>query len=91
MVNINDDTDAAYAEAKHFLDTYYMTDTTPDRMEAWVSYGAPDRVAHRLQAYVDAGVRTLIVRFASWEPITQIRRAIDQVLPRVRTDAEPLA
>jgi alkanesulfonate monooxygenase SsuD/methylene tetrahydromethanopterin reductase-like flavin-dependent oxidoreductase (luciferase family) len=91
MVNINDDAGAAYDEAKQFLDTYYMTDTTPERMEAWVSYGPPAHVADRLQAYVDAGVRTLIVRFASWEPMTQIRRAIEQVLPRVETVAQPLA
>jgi alkanesulfonate monooxygenase SsuD/methylene tetrahydromethanopterin reductase-like flavin-dependent oxidoreductase (luciferase family) len=58
-------------------------------MEAWVSYGPAERVAERIQAYLDAGVQTLILRFASWEPISQIGRAIEHVLPRVA--AQPAA
>jgi alkanesulfonate monooxygenase SsuD/methylene tetrahydromethanopterin reductase-like flavin-dependent oxidoreductase (luciferase family) len=58
-------------------------------MEAWVSYGPPEHVAERIQRYLDAGVQTLILRFASWEPISQIRGAIDDVLPRVA--AQPAA
>jgi alkanesulfonate monooxygenase SsuD/methylene tetrahydromethanopterin reductase-like flavin-dependent oxidoreductase (luciferase family) len=83
MVNINDSREAAYAEAKRFLDIYYSTDTSSERMEAWVSYGPAEQVAERIQEYVDAGVQTLILRFASWEPISQIRRAIEHVLPRI--------
>jgi alkanesulfonate monooxygenase SsuD/methylene tetrahydromethanopterin reductase-like flavin-dependent oxidoreductase (luciferase family) len=89
MVNINGSRKAAYAEAKRFLDIYYSTDTSPERMEAWVSYGPPEHVAERIQRYLDAGVQTLILRFASWEPISQIRGAIDDVLPRVA--AQPAA
>lgn len=88
MVNINDDSQEAYDEAKRFLDMYYSTNTSPERMDAWVSYGSPQHVANRLQAYLDAGVSTLILRFASWEPSKQIRRAVEEVLPRVQTIAK---
>ena len=90
MVNINDSRAAAYAEAKRFLDTYYSTDTSPERMETWVSYGPGEQVAERIQRYVDAGVQTLILRFASWEPISQIRSAIEHVLPRVAAQSAAL-
>ncbi len=86
MVNINDDPNAAYDEAKQFLDTYYTTNTTPERMRSWVSHGRPDDVAQKLSAYRAAGANTMILRFASWDPITQIERAIREVLPRVKTD-----
>ena len=89
MVNINDNREEAYHEAKRFLDLYYSTDTSPERMEAWVSYGSPERVAERIQAYLEAGVQTLILRFASWDPLAQISRAIEHVLPRVA--AQPAA
>ncbi|MBI4491848.1 MAG: LLM class flavin-dependent oxidoreductase [Chloroflexi bacterium] len=85
MVNINDDADKAYAEAKQFLDLYYTTDTTPERMQTWVSYGPPEAVARKISAYFAAGARTMILRFASWEPVVQIERAVRDVLPRVQT------
>ena len=90
MVNINDSATAAYAEAKRFLDLYYSTDTSPERMEAWVSYGPAEKVAERIRGYREAGVRTLILRFASWEPISQINRAIEHVLPRVAAQSAAL-
>jgi len=85
MVNINDEPAVAYAEAKTFLDKYYETDTTTERMETWVSYGTPAQVADKIGAYLVAGAGTMILRFASWKPIEQIRRAVDEVLPRVAT------
>jgi alkanesulfonate monooxygenase SsuD/methylene tetrahydromethanopterin reductase-like flavin-dependent oxidoreductase (luciferase family) len=83
MVNIDDEPERAYAEAKQFLDYYYTTNTTPERMEAWVSYGPPEVVARKLGGYFAAGARTLVLRFASWEPLVQIERAVRDVLPRV--------
>lgn len=83
MVNINDRREDAYQEAKSFLDRYYDTDTSPERMNAWVSYGPPDEVAEKLQGYVDAGVNTIILRFASWDGSSQIHRAVEQVLPKI--------
>jgi alkanesulfonate monooxygenase SsuD/methylene tetrahydromethanopterin reductase-like flavin-dependent oxidoreductase (luciferase family) len=83
MVNVDDDAARAYAEAKQFLDRYYTTNTTPERMEAWVSYGPPEVVARKLGEYFAAGARTVILRFASWDPLVQIERAVRDVLPRV--------
>jgi alkanesulfonate monooxygenase SsuD/methylene tetrahydromethanopterin reductase-like flavin-dependent oxidoreductase (luciferase family) len=85
MVNINDDRQVAYTEAKTFLDKYYETDSTPERMETWVSYGTPAEVADKIGGYLAAGAGTMILRFASWTPIEQIRRAVDEVLPRLMT------
>lgn len=84
MVNIDDDPEAAYDEAKQFLDRYYATETTPERMEAWVSYGPPEQVAEKLAGYFRAGAATMILRFASWDPMRQIARAVRDVLPRVQ-------
>ncbi len=89
MVNVDDDAARAYAEAKQFLDHYYTTNTTPARMEAWVSYGPPEVVARKLGEYLAAGARTLILRFASWDPLVQIERAIRDVLPLVPIASRP--
>lgn len=84
MVCLGADRAQAYDEAKRFLDTYYETDTPHERMEAWVSYGSPEDVADNISSYLEAGVKTMILRFASWDPIAQIEWAIRDVLPRVR-------
>ncbi|MBI4280265.1 MAG: LLM class flavin-dependent oxidoreductase [Armatimonadetes bacterium] len=83
MVNIGDDAEAAYQEGKRFLDTYYTTDYAREFLEGFLAYGPPERVAEKLTAFLRAGIGTVIVRLASWDPTAQMTRLLDEVVPRV--------
>lgn len=49
--------------------------------------GTPDEVVERISAFLDAGCTFPIIRFASWEPMRQMRMAMERVLPRLRSRA----
>ena len=57
---------------------YYGSDIWGTR---WGPFGGPERVAARIAEYVEAGVGTVIVRFASFEPEKQLEIFLDQVAP----------
>lgn len=81
MVNVNADPDVAVDEAKRFLDTYYTTDYPRAVLDIWVAYGPPTMVAEKLLAYVRAGCRTPVLRFAAYDQKAQLRAFLEQVAP----------
>ena len=85
MVNIQDDQAAAYHEAGRFLKTYYHFDFIDQWMTKWVTAGPAEACAERIQSYFEAGVGTMILRFASWDQRGQLERCMADVLPRLRT------
>ena len=84
-VNINDDASVAKREGLAFVTQYYGRDFWGDR---WGPYSTPNAVASRMKEYVAAGADTLIVRFASLDPMAQLQRFVGKVLPQVK-DARP--
>lgn len=80
---VDDKPEAAFREAKRFLDTYYGGDFGEDRIRLWTAYGTPDECAAGVRRYVEAGVQNLLLRFASYDQMTQLRRFIDEVYPRI--------
>ncbi len=84
MVNIQDDRAAAYEEAGNFLKTYYHFDFIDEWMTKWVTAGPPEACAERIQTYFDAGVSTMILRFATWDQRHQLERCITELLPRLQ-------
>ena len=81
MVNINDDRALAFEESVKFLQTYYSPAMTREYIEGWLACGPPPVVREKIQAYVDAGCTTPILRFASWDQKSQLARALAEVLP----------
>lgn len=82
MVNINDDADAALRESVAFLEQYYGRGMVSDaKLAAWLAYGSPDAVAARIQAFLDAGCTTPILRFTGANQQEQLERCIAEVLP----------
>ncbi|MGQ0570778.1 MAG: hypothetical protein ACT4P5_14820, partial [Armatimonadota bacterium] len=53
--------------------------------------GTPEEVTERVAQFVDAGCTLPIVRFASWDPMGQMRRAMDRVFPALRDHAARIA
>ena len=91
MVNINDNPDAAWDEAFDFLDRYYgfgpahlLSPERKEKLQAWIANGSPEQVAAKIQAFIDAGCTTPILRFCAPDPREQLRRCIEEVLPLVR-------
>lgn len=82
-VNINEDREHAYEESKKFLDLYYMTEFTKEFIDMWVAYGDPERCAEYISQFVEAGVQRFTLRLTSWNQKGQLRRVIDELMPRL--------
>ena len=85
MVNINNDREQAYREATTFLTSYYGTGTiSRERTDLWLAYGPPEAVIEKIQAYLDAGCTTPVLRFVAPNLHDQLQRCIAEVLPAFR-------
>lgn len=81
-INVNEDREAALAESKHFLDAYYMVDMPPARVASWTAAGSVEQCVAHLRAYERMGFHSVALRCTSWDQQGQLRRVIDEVLPR---------
>jgi alkanesulfonate monooxygenase SsuD/methylene tetrahydromethanopterin reductase-like flavin-dependent oxidoreductase (luciferase family) len=87
MVNINDDANQAYNEARGFLDRYYgdryydQGSISGSVLENWLASGPPSAVAEKINSYVAAGYTTIILRFTSPQQLEQLERCVTDVLP----------
>ncbi len=77
-VNMESDLAKAEADANKFLTGYYGAEIWGDR---WGPFGGPQRVKERIAEYAEAGARTVVVRFASFQPERQLDMFLDQVAP----------
>ncbi len=85
MVNINNDRERAFKEAETFLTSYYgVGAVSRERTELWLAYGPPDAVIEKVQAYIDAGCTTPVLRFVAPDLKQQLHRCIEEVLPAFR-------
>jgi alkanesulfonate monooxygenase SsuD/methylene tetrahydromethanopterin reductase-like flavin-dependent oxidoreductase (luciferase family) len=82
-INVNEDRQAALDESKKFLDIYYTEDYAPEFIDGWVASGSPEQCAERLLMYRDMGFDEVTVRVAGWDQMGQLKRVINEVLPRV--------
>jgi alkanesulfonate monooxygenase SsuD/methylene tetrahydromethanopterin reductase-like flavin-dependent oxidoreductase (luciferase family) len=80
-INVNEDRDAALAESKQFLDTYYMLDYPLDFVDQWVATGSPHQCVEHLRVYERMGFDEVTLRCTSWDQMGQLKRVIDEVLP----------
>src|SRR5262249_37123836 len=75
-VNIQDRSEAAFDEARRFYEAYHVG-TFPDDYLRWrLCTGTATEVTERIGAFLDAGCTLPILRFASWDPVGQMRRAV---------------
>ena len=80
-INVNEDREAALAEAKKYLDAYYTTDYSEAQLNLWVAMGSPEQCAADIRAYIDAGATTVTLRLCSYDQQHQYRRVTEEVLP----------
>ena len=85
MVNINDDKQTAYGEAKDYFNHYYGPTYPPESLiKVWLAHGPPKDCARLIQEWIDMGITTPVLRFTSKDQLGQVRRFMDEVLPLVR-------
>src|ERR1041384_8057061 len=82
MVNINNDQQSAYAEAKDYFNHYYGPSYPPESLiKVWLAHGPPKDCARLIQDWIDMGIRTPVLRFTGKDQLRQVRRFIDDGLP----------
>ncbi len=85
MVNINDDKQTAYGEAKDYFNHYYGPSYPPESLiKVWLAHGPPKDCTRLIQEWIDMGITTPVLRFTSKDQLGQVRRFIDEVLPLLR-------
>ncbi len=80
-VNLNQDPSEAETEADRWIRRYYSVNIWRN---LWGPWGPPDRLTDSIRAYADAGATTVIVRFASFNPLHQFQTFLDEVLPHFK-------
>ncbi|HVO94263.1 MAG TPA: LLM class flavin-dependent oxidoreductase [Terriglobales bacterium] len=85
MVNIHDDKQSAYAQAKDYFNHYYGPTYPPESLiKVWLAHGPPRDCARLIQEWIDMGITTPVLRFTANDQLGQVRRFIDEVLPLLR-------
>ena len=79
--NLNPDGGNAMRDAKRFLDTYYLTSHSETHLKSDYILGSYDDCISRVQDAANHGATTMILRPVSANPMEQLKRAIDNVLP----------
>ena len=80
-LNVDEDRDRAFAEAKRFLDSYYSVNYRQDMLKLWVAAGSPVQCVQSLQKYVEAGATTILLRVAGYDQKRQFKRVTEEILP----------
>jgi alkanesulfonate monooxygenase SsuD/methylene tetrahydromethanopterin reductase-like flavin-dependent oxidoreductase (luciferase family) len=80
-VNLNEDEEAARAEADAWIRAYYGVNFWGDR---WGPFGAPRRVVERAREYIAAGATDVAFRFAARDQLSQLESFAREVLPALR-------
>ncbi|MEE8158964.1 MAG: hypothetical protein V3T78_06315, partial [Dehalococcoidia bacterium] len=80
-VNLNRDLKKAQEEADQYLKMYYGINMWQD---LWGPWGPPERLVESIQQYAEAGATTVIVRFASFDPMGQFDTFLEEVVSRIQ-------
>ena len=80
-INVNEDREAALAESKRFLDSYYTTNYTREFLNVWVAMGSPERCVEDIRRYAEAGATTITLRLVGYDQKLQFKRVTEEVLP----------
>jgi alkanesulfonate monooxygenase SsuD/methylene tetrahydromethanopterin reductase-like flavin-dependent oxidoreductase (luciferase family) len=80
-INVNEDREAALAESKRFLDSYYSVNYSRQFLELWVALGSPAECIANLRSYIEAGATTITLRLTGYDQAAQFKRVTEEVIP----------
>lgn len=79
FANVADTRAQAWAEAGEFLGKNYNIPAKP--FERLAVHGSPEECIARVRQYIDAGAEHIVIRFASFNPLQQLERWTNDVMP----------
>ena len=82
-IHVSEDREAALAETKRFLDLYYGTSYSRERIDRWTAYGSPEACIENLRRFRGTGMQRITLRLTAWDQRGQLERVIREVLPHV--------
>ena len=83
-INVGADREAALADSKRFLDIYYGTNYSRERLASWLTFGSPRDCIEDLRRYRGTGCQRITLRLSTMgDPLEQLRRLSEEVLPYV--------
>lgn len=80
-VSCGRNSERAFANAKSFLDAYYLTDNSADYIKEHYVVGSYGECAQRIQEIADMGITTLVIRPLSNNPMDQTNEIQDNLFP----------
>jgi alkanesulfonate monooxygenase SsuD/methylene tetrahydromethanopterin reductase-like flavin-dependent oxidoreductase (luciferase family) len=83
-VNVQATSAGAFDEARRFYEAYHMGRFPEEYLRWRLVTGTPEEVVERLAAFITAGCTLPIIRFATWDPVGQMRLAMERVIPPLR-------
>jgi len=83
-ININPDAKTAEAELRRFVEAYYSVPYEAIARVQSFHAGDPASCLDRLQGFVAAGVRHIVLRFGGGDQAAQLDRMTREILPRLR-------
>jgi alkanesulfonate monooxygenase SsuD/methylene tetrahydromethanopterin reductase-like flavin-dependent oxidoreductase (luciferase family) len=90
-IHVSDDHEESLKEARQFLEAYYETGYTRERVEAWTALGTPEECIENLRTYRGSGVQRITLRLCSNDQFGQLERVVRDVLPYVNDPLEKTA
>ncbi len=83
-IYIDEDEDRALHEAKSFLDRYYSTNYTKERLQSWLTYGSARTCVEGLRKFRGCGARRITLRLSTEQGESeQFEKLAGEVLPYV--------
>ena len=83
-VNVKRDSQDAFDEARRFYEAYHVGTFPEDYLRWRLVTGTVDEVVPRIARFIDAGCNLPIIRFASYDPMGQLRQALDHLMPALK-------
>lgn len=84
FVHVGDDERRAWEAVRDHLNEFHGPPIGDDVVDRWAVAGPAEKVAERLQAYIDRGVTIFQLVIGSPDQLGQMRRIAEGVLPRLK-------
>jgi alkanesulfonate monooxygenase SsuD/methylene tetrahydromethanopterin reductase-like flavin-dependent oxidoreductase (luciferase family) len=79
-ININDVREKAFEEGRTLMEKYYQVSFSDTHLER-AFLGTPADVATKFESFLKAGAQTFVLVFHAMDPIEQMKKFADDVLP----------
>jgi len=81
FIHVADDAKTARREGIAFLEQYHRRPFDDETVRRWLIYGSPEECAERIQRFAEVGVQSFQLVPASRDPLAQIERIAERVMP----------